>query len=230
MVTLVFCFRMCPVLSLVLHRCPFPRPRHLIFSSIYPLLLEFFSFTFRSFSCSLPLQQKLTSPSRHPRTVSSHSVFTCRFLGGWFVFSTRGGGLLEGALRGRSSALCTLSRALEYWLAETRADTTVKVTAGGAGGGVLIDERSCFQKKPPVWRKQGCLQQKLFVCCCALLTAVASTHLLVWKFPPPLVGASPHQRAFVIFFFRPRWAKKLKVTKVETPEEKKKWGKKSPKR
>lgn len=42
--------------------------------------------------------------------------------------------LSEGALHGRSSALCTLSGALEYWLAEARVDETAKVTVWGGVG------------------------------------------------------------------------------------------------
>lgn len=53
--------------------------------------------------------------------------------GDCFFFPTRGGRLSEGALHGRRSALCTLSGALEYWLAEARVDATAKVTVWGLG-------------------------------------------------------------------------------------------------
>lgn len=113
--------------------------------------------------------------------------------------------------------LCPLhfERRLEYWLAEARVDATAKVTTWGVKGGVLIGERSCFQKKPAAI----CSRSSLFAVV-ALLTAVASTHLPVWKFPPPFVSTSLHQRAFLSFFFSTPVGKK-KVTKDETQQEKK---------
>lgn len=78
-----------------------------------------------------------------------------------------------------------------------------------------------FKRSPLFGENRAICSRSSMFAVVALLAVVASTHLPVWKFPPPLVSTSPHQRALLSFFFQPRRAKKKKVTKDETQQKKK---------
>lgn len=76
-----------------------------------------------------------------------------------------------------------------------------------------------FKRSPLFGENRAICSRSSMFAVVALLAVVASTHLPVWKFPPPLVSTSPHQRALLSFFFSTPAGKK-KVTKDETQQKK----------
>lgn len=212
MATLGFCFQSSPVLSPVLHCRPpllTPPPLNLFSSTIYTLYLKNVLLFLQPLLLP-PLLTELTSPFPRPlRDLKLLSFLLMYLEGGRFPFFHPRKKVVRGSpLR---TELCPLhfERWLEYWLAEERVDATAKVTVLGVGGGVLNGERSCFQKKPPCLEKTGLSAAEAL--CLLLLSLLLPCLQLTCQFGNFLthfVSTSPHQRAFLSFFFQPRRAKK----------------------